>query len=71
MYVPADFCDSWTQTQTGNDADSQPKAKKQQKKQPSNVKLLTEQTEGGANSSTDIEEPLCSDILTINSHNWL
>lgn len=38
------FCDSWTQTQTGNGADSHPKAKKQQKKQPSNVTLLTEQT---------------------------
>lgn len=69
MCVHSDFCDSWTQTQTGNDADSHPKAKKQQKKQPSNATLLTEQTEGRANSSNDIKEPLCSNIFTINSHN--
>lgn len=69
MYVHSNFCDSWTLTQTRNDADAHPKAGLLHRKETAIKCNVADQTEGGANSSGVIEEPLCSRILTIISHN--
>lgn len=63
MYVHSGFCESWTLTQKINDADAHPKAGCLLLRQETAIKCnVAEKTEGGANSSSVREEPLCSRI---------